>query len=196
MIVKRLCKVKVLVAQLCPTLCDPMNYSLPGSSVHGIVHVRILEWVAIPFSRASSQPRDRIQVSCIAGRFFTIWDTREAPESNYTPIKKKKRIDFLHFSFRMNILSLYWMFSQIKTLWMTLEGSGLPVKKRMGTSLVCQWLRVHLPIQGTQVQSLIREDPTCHETTKPVPHNYWSRSRRAHAPQQEKPSNEKPAHHS
>ena len=71
-----------------------MNYSLPGSSVHGIVHVRILEWVAIPFSRASSQPRDRIQVSCIAGRFFTIWDTREAPESNYTPIKKKKKNRF------------------------------------------------------------------------------------------------------
>ena len=50
-------KVKVLVAQSCLTLCDPMDYNLPGSSVHGILQARILEWVAIPFSRGSSQPR-------------------------------------------------------------------------------------------------------------------------------------------
>ena len=66
-------EVKVLVTQLCPTLCDPMDCSLPGSSVHGILQVRILEWVAIPFSRGSSRPRDQTWVSCIAGRFFTIW---------------------------------------------------------------------------------------------------------------------------
>ena len=54
-------------------------YSPPGSSVHGIFQARILEWVAIPFSRGSSQPRDRTQVSHIAGRFFTVWATREAP---------------------------------------------------------------------------------------------------------------------
>ena len=52
-------QVKVLVAQLSPTLCDPMDCSLPGSSVHGISQIRILEWVAIPFSRGSSLPRDR-----------------------------------------------------------------------------------------------------------------------------------------
>ena len=50
---------------------QPMDSSLPGSSVHGILQARILEWVAIPFSRGSSQPRDRTQVSCIAGEFFT-----------------------------------------------------------------------------------------------------------------------------
>ena len=61
----------------CLTLCDPMDYSPPGSSVHGILQAGILEWVAIPFSRASSWPRDRTQLSCIAGRFFTIWATRE-----------------------------------------------------------------------------------------------------------------------
>ena len=55
-----------------PTLCDPMDCSLPDSSVHGILQARILEWVAIPFSRASSQPRDQTWVSCIAGRFFTV----------------------------------------------------------------------------------------------------------------------------
>ena len=67
-----------LVSQLCPTLCDPMDYcSPPGSSTHGILQARILEWVAIPFSRESSQPSDRTQISCIVGRFFTIWATRE-----------------------------------------------------------------------------------------------------------------------
>ena len=63
---------KVLVAQSCPTLCDSMYYSLPGSSVHEILQARILEWDAIPFSRASSQPRDQTQVSCTEERLFTI----------------------------------------------------------------------------------------------------------------------------
>ena len=61
----------VLVAQFCLTLCDPMDCSPPGSSVHEIFQARILEWVAISFSRGSSQPRDRTQVSCTAGRSFT-----------------------------------------------------------------------------------------------------------------------------
>ena len=55
------------VAQSCPTVRNPMDYSLPGSSVHGIFEARILEWVAISFSRGSSPPRDRTWVSCIAG---------------------------------------------------------------------------------------------------------------------------------
>ena len=62
----------VLVTQWCLTLCDSMDCSPPGSSVGGILQARILEWVAIAFSRASSQPRDQIQVSRIAGGFFTI----------------------------------------------------------------------------------------------------------------------------
>ena len=72
LILKRSCG-KLLVAQWCPTLCDPRDYSPPGSSVHGICQARILEWVAISFSRGSSQPRDWTQVSCVAGRLFTIW---------------------------------------------------------------------------------------------------------------------------
>ena len=67
------CGVEVLVAQSCLTLCDPMDCSPPGSSVHGILQARMLEGVAIPFSRGSSPPRDWTQVSHIAGRFFTIW---------------------------------------------------------------------------------------------------------------------------
>ena len=63
--------------QLCPTLCSPMDYSLPGSSVHGIFQARVLEWIAISFSRGSSRPRDRTRVSLIVDRCFTIWATRE-----------------------------------------------------------------------------------------------------------------------
>ena len=63
------------LAQSCLTLCDPMDYT-----VHGILQARILEWVAISFSRESSQPRDWIQVSHIAGGFFISWATREAQE--------------------------------------------------------------------------------------------------------------------
>ena len=66
------------VAQLCPTLRDPMDCGLPGSSIHGILQARVLEWVAISFSRGSSQPRDWTRVSRIVGRHFTIWAIREA----------------------------------------------------------------------------------------------------------------------
>ena len=58
-------KVKVKVAQWCPTLCDPMDYT-----IHGILQARILELVALPFSRGSSQTRDRTHVICLTGRFF------------------------------------------------------------------------------------------------------------------------------
>ena len=58
--------------QLCPALCDPRDCSPPGSSVHGILQARILEWIAMPSSRGSSQPRDQIRISYIAGGFFTI----------------------------------------------------------------------------------------------------------------------------
>ena len=72
-------KVKVKVTHFnsvtkCPTLCDPVDYTLQG-----ILQARILEWVAFPFSRGSSQPRDQAQVPCIAGRFFTSRASREAP---------------------------------------------------------------------------------------------------------------------
>ena len=66
------------VTQSCPTFCDPVDCSLPGSSVRGILQARTLKWVAISFSRRSSQPRDRTRVSRIAGRRFTVWATREA----------------------------------------------------------------------------------------------------------------------
>ena len=77
------------VAQSYPTLCDPMDCSLPGFSVHGILQARILEWVTISFSRGSSQPRDRTQVSCIGGRRFNLWATREAEGGAYSHIQTR-----------------------------------------------------------------------------------------------------------
>ena len=65
------------VAQSCPTLGDPMNCSLPGSSIHGIFQARILESVAIAFSKRSSRPREWTQVSRVVGRRFTVWAARE-----------------------------------------------------------------------------------------------------------------------
>ena len=71
------------VAQSCPTLCDPVDCSPPGSSVHRILQAGILEWVAISFSRRSSQPKDWTQVSRIAGRLINLWATREAEHADY-----------------------------------------------------------------------------------------------------------------
>ena len=71
---------EVLVTQSCLTLCNPMDCSPPGSAVHGILQERILEWVAIPFSREFSWHRVRTWVSCLAGRFFTIWAHHGSPD--------------------------------------------------------------------------------------------------------------------
>ena len=68
-------KVNLWVTQARLTLCNAMDYGPPGSSVHGILQIRILEWVAIPFSRGSSWPRDWTWVSYIAVRFFSVWAT-------------------------------------------------------------------------------------------------------------------------
>ena len=85
-------------AQLCLTLSNPIGYT-----VYRILQARILEWVAFPFSRGSSQPRDGTQVSCIAGRFFTNWDIREA---------KKKTVVII--AFYMAGLSTVFTLSQNK----------------------------------------------------------------------------------
>ena len=79
----------------CVWLFDPMDCSLPGSLVHGILQARILERVAMPFFRGSSWPRDQPWISCIAGRFFTIWATREV-QSNKIPYKKGKIWRHIH----------------------------------------------------------------------------------------------------
>ena len=77
------------VAQSCLTLCDPMDYSLPGSSLHGIFQARVLEWVAISFSRGSFPPRDWPCISCISStgrRILNHWTTREPIIKQYNTI--------------------------------------------------------------------------------------------------------------
>ena len=128
-------EVKVLVAQLCPTLSDPMNSSPPGSSVHGILQARILEWVAIPFSEGSSRPRDQTQVSRIAGRFFILWVTSPSTcpgtkQIRDTHREKKGNKVFLIICLRFGKLNMHlnfctykcWVISKSKHLFWTRFG--------------------------------------------------------------------------
>ena len=95
---------EVLAAQSCLTFCHPMDCSLPGSSVHRLLQARNLKWVAIPFFRGSSWPRDQTQVLWIAGRFFTFWCTAEAP----TYVKVPRKLVAITIVFGMLLLSLLW----------------------------------------------------------------------------------------
>ena len=122
-----------MYAQSYLTFCDPMDCRLPGFSVHGILQARILEWVAIPFFRGSSPPRDQSWVACIASRFFIIWATREVltetrGQGSSFPFleekimvnsavlfwsfihksQKKKLLLFLLLFLKRHFLSLYW----------------------------------------------------------------------------------------
>ena len=79
----------MLVVQSCSTLWDPMNCSPQSFPVHRILQTRILEWISIPFSRRTSQPRDQTLVSCLASRFFTVWATGKSPTMEfYSAIKR------------------------------------------------------------------------------------------------------------
>ena len=91
------------VTQSCPTLCDPVDCSPPGSSVHGILQARILEWVAISFSREASQPRDRTQISRIAGRRFNLWATRELKPLYLIP-PWEPLVSTIHWNFYLYIV--------------------------------------------------------------------------------------------
>ena len=90
----------MLDAQSCPTLCSLALCSPPGSSVHGILQARIPARVAMPYSRGSSQPRDRTRISCIPGRFFTVWAIREAlmeaiVVDNFSKLMKSKQVQWI-----------------------------------------------------------------------------------------------------
>ena len=83
------------VAQLCPTLCHPMDFSLPGFSVHLIFQARVLEWVAISFSRGSFWHRDRTRVSRIVGRCFTLWAVLfKSANAPFPPLYLEPGLDF------------------------------------------------------------------------------------------------------
>ena len=136
-------KVKVLIAQLCSTLCDPMHCSLPGSSVHGILQARILEWVAIPFSRGSSRTRDRTRVSCITGRFFTIWATREASRQH---IKKQRH----HFAHKGPYCQSYGFSSSHVQMWELDHKEGWAPKNWCFPTAVLEKILGSLGLQGDQ----------------------------------------------
>ena len=135
-------QVKVKVAQSCPALCNPWI-------VHGIPQARLLEWVAVPFSRGSSQPRDGTQVSCIAGRFFTSWVTLEIlnwfPNSHTTAHSHQKCMwvsSSLHACLRFNKLAyayclgldlpLLWNPSHFWPCWLQKRLRGIMVNSSKG----------------------------------------------------------------
>ena len=108
-----------LVVRLCQTLWDSMDYNPLGSSVQGISQSRIVEWVAIPFSRGSSQPRDWTWVSCIAGGFFTVWGIRKAqgtnPRANYKKARRaRKPSGDGETSQRLAMTTLRWVGGKIR----------------------------------------------------------------------------------
>ena len=107
-------KVKVLVSQSCPTLCNPVDCSPPGSSAHRILQARILELVIISSSSESSWSTDWTWVSCIVGRFCTIWDPRKAVENlskKYLSlfVKGKKRFPYsLHIILMIKVITFFY----------------------------------------------------------------------------------------
>ena len=174
----RVC-VCVFVTQLCPTLCKPMGQSLPGSSVYGILQARILEWMAIPFSRTSSQARDWTQFSHTAGRFFTVWATREVQGNSCYTAKGQGLIRDSHEAQPRLKAQPRWA-------------------EVLGYYLICTFL----PFTGKPLKKSswkVWKDSTCRGATKPICQNYWahtleSKNRnywthvsRARASQQEKP---------
>ena len=95
-----------LVSQSCLTLCDPVDCSLPGSTVHGVFQARILESVATSFSRESSQPSNRTQVSCIAGRFFILWASGEVWWLD--TYKESLHVYLMHKKSHLNFSAWWW----------------------------------------------------------------------------------------
>ena len=115
------------VAKLCLTLCNPMDCSPPGSSARGISQARRLEWVAISFSRESSQPREQTQVSCIAGRLYCLsHQGNPLFKDKFFFFKKKNKPQYLNHSDvsrqqSLNIITCSGDFpvtDQIVTLWL------------------------------------------------------------------------------
>ena len=110
------CSLVYLVAQLCLTLCDPVDCSLPGSSVHGLLQARILEWVAISFSRGPSQLRDWTHVFCIVGRRFFFLTTEPSGKSKHSlDISSFLKRSFLEGSFPFYCFPLFLCIIQLGT---------------------------------------------------------------------------------
>ena len=140
---------KVLVTESCPTLYGSMDHSPPGSSVYGILQARILEWVAVSLSRGPSWLGDRTWVSCIVGRFFTVWASKEA---NYPQNTTRKTVQ----------LPNHLLFKILKTYKLNLQ---MFVQKQCGILKICVWrtamtvqcLKLCLPRQRVWFWSLAGE---------------------------------------
>ena len=146
-------KVKVLTAQSCPTVCDPVDCGPPGSSVHGILQARTLERVATPFSRGSSPPRDRTWVAHIAGRFFSVWATREACFSILSPVP--------------TVTAVLWIFVCQGLSWIRAD--------RFTSSIVksaCSSVKKCKPYHSKLWVSTLMVEP-CSSNTSPCPSYPW-----------------------
>ena len=140
-----------LVIKSCPTLCDPIDCSPPGSSVHEISQARILEWVAISFSGGSFWPKDRTWaswISCIGRQILYHCITREAPQDLRAVMKPLKK----HIQQSL-IPTPYWPLSIHQDLVFCVKIYKMP----SGASLAVQWLKLCLQMQGLQVWSLAME---------------------------------------
>ena len=134
----RYMRMRVLVSQLCLTLCDPMECSPPGFSVHGILQASIPQWVAIPFSKGSSWPWDWTWVCLIAGRSFTIWDSRETFSGDILVIYTRS-LPILLFTIHKNFPSREAMFDNpglltVRSKW---PKGWLSYRKKLTQKLWC-----------------------------------------------------------
>ena len=152
----------MLVAWSCPTLCDPMDCSPPGSSVHGILQARRLKWVGIPFSRGSSWPRDQTRVSCIAGRFFTIWVTREARREGLQMSLYLRRLHYLPclYCFAQTFFFLHWIYHFLMLYYMLILFSLLisaSLSRAEPLKAICS---VYLCLPGASAESVTEQVST------------------------------------
>ena len=113
------------VSQSCPTLCHPVD------CVHGIFQAKIPEWVVISFSRESSRPRDRTRVSCIIGRRFTIWATREVFYGRRVGVNSS----WPHLLPNFSLLHLSWFFFLIKIIILLLSLLFFPVTAHLCSNI-------------------------------------------------------------
>ena len=116
----------MLVAQLCPTLWDPMDCSPQGFSAHGILQATVMEWVIIPFSRISSLPKDQTSVSCIINGVFTVWATREAQKQRH---QGKLQSCAMTQIFKIGVFYKY-TWTKINSNWAASMGVEIFIRKR------------------------------------------------------------------
>ena len=172
--------------QSCPTLCNPIDGSPPGSPVPGILQARTLQWVAISFSNAWNR-KVKVKSLSLVQLLATPWTAaHQAPLSmvfsrqefwSGVPLINSSSSYLLSGNHISGILwkSFTFVAEEVVTtqhlIWSTF--SSFLIIKQTQNSLVAQGLKTHLPVQGTCVRSLVQEDATCCGATKPVHHNYW-----------------------